>query len=205
MGGMNLLVELIGERRLSEIYRRHAARQVREGMKAEFQDGMGRWYYSFRDDGDIPIARTSAAHTHMQYMAAGLDAETWKKAMSTITELLAKSEIVKAGAVINDMTDLEKKIINFDAVINIIAVHYVREDEDTGAISDSIHAEKCDFLKSETEEGRFFFRLPMFARLLNQSTISKEDASKFWTDYMEKRKTVLRRMSSLISDRSAEG
>jgi hypothetical protein len=59
----------------------------------------------------------------------------------------------------------------------------VREDEDTVKVTPTIHAEKCEFLKTETEEGRFFFRLPMFASLLTNHPVSKEQSTQLWQAY----------------------
>jgi hypothetical protein len=180
---MNLLIRLIGEQRLCDLYRRHAAKQIRQGMVAEFQDDKGRWYYSFKDPQDVPITRLAEAQTSMQFLAAGLTPDLFEKAMDTLTVCLAKSEIVKAGGVIASLTELNKRIVNLDAVVNIIAINYVREDEDTVKVNPTIHAEKCEFLKTETEEGRFFFRLPMFASLLTNHPVSKEQSTQLWQAY----------------------
>ena len=196
---MSLLIKLIGEERLSAIYRTYASKQVKTGMSAEFQDDKGRWYYSFLDEGDVPVARLAESHTHMQYMAAGLSPEVWKEAYEKMTALYAKGEFVKAGVILNDLTDLEKKIVNLDALINIIAVNYVREDEDAVTVNQSIHLDKCNFLKTETEEGRFFFRLPMFAKLLNKAILSKEDAEQFYQDYLQRKLKLMKRWSTLAS------
>lgn len=169
-------------------------------MKAEFQDDKGRWYYTFHDEADVPIARLSEAHTFMQYLAAGLSPDTFDKAYETLNELFATKQFIKAGVVINDLTELNKRIVNLDAIINIIAVNYVREDEEATSINQSIHAEKCDFLKSETEQGRFFFRLPMFAKLLNKATLSSEDAETFYQDYLRRYNNLMKRWSILASD-----
>jgi hypothetical protein len=198
--GIKLANLLFGAQRLSDWHRVNQAAQVRSGMQAEFKDDKGRWYYSFRDEGDVPITRLSEAHTHLQYMAAGLSAETWKQALDTITICLAKQDIIKAGVVINDLTDLEKKIVNLDALVNIIAINYVREDEDVSKVSASIHAEKCDFLKHETEEGRFFFRLPMFVRLLSGLTVSKQDATTLSRNFLQVSENLKRRWSILRSE-----
>ena len=198
--GIKLANLLFGAQRLSDWHRVNQAAQVRSGMQAEFKDDKGRWYYSFRDEGDVPITRLSEAHTHLQYMAAGLSAETWKQALETITICLAKQDIIKAGVVINDLTDLEKKIVNLDALVNIIAINYVREDEDVSKVSASIHAEKCDFLKHETEEGRFFFRLPMFVRLLSGLTVSKQDATTLSRNFLQVSENLKRRWSILRSE-----
>jgi len=198
--GIALANLLFGEQRLSDWHRLNASKKVRQSMQAEFKDDKGRWYYSFRDEGDVPITRLSEAHTYMQYMAAGLSSETIKQALDTVTTCLAKQDIVRAGVVINDLTDLEKKIVNFDSLVNIIAVNYVREDEDTASISASIHAEKCDYLKHETEQGRFFFRLPIFVKLLNGLTVSKNDATTLFRNFQQVTENLKRRWSILRSD-----
>ena len=198
---MNLLIKLLGEERLSNIYRSYASKQIKKGMKAEFQDDKGRWYYTFHDEADVPIARLAEAHTFMQFLAAGLSPDTFDKAYGTLTELFATKQFIKAGVVINDLTDLNKRIVNLDALVNIIAVNYVREDEDPTVVNQGIQSSKCDFLKSETEQGRFFFRLPMFARLLNNQTLSNEDAETFYQDWIRKQSALLKRWSILASDK----
>ena len=197
---MSLLIKLLGEERLSNIYRTYAAKKVRQGMVAEFQDDKGRWYYSFKDPQDVPITRLSEAQTTMQFLAAGLSPDLFTKAMDTLTVCLAKADMLKAGAVVADLTDLNKKIVNLDAVVNIIAVNYVREDEDVVKVNPTIHAEKCDFLKSETEEGRFFFRLPMFATLLTAHPNSVEQSTQLWRDY----ETVLKNLTNRLEHYRSE-
>ena len=201
----NLLTKLIGSQRLSDLHRYNAAKYAKGQMVAEFLDDKGRWYYSFRDEADIPITRLSEAHTHLQYMAAGMSAETFTAAMETVTEMFAKSDFIKAGVVINDIQDLNKKIVNFDAMVNIIAVYYVREDEDVATVNTSIHAEKCDFLKSETEDGRFFFRLPKLIRLLGGQTLSKSDAMNLYQDFLAQKENLKRRWLILRSEPLTKG
>lgn len=196
---MNLLIKLIGERRLSKIYQRYAAKQVKERLKAEFQDDEGRWYYSFRDDNDVPIERAAMTQTNRQYISAGLSGETIKQALSNINELYAKGEYVKAGVIIHDLQEMQAGILNFDALIGILAANYVREDEDLSIISNSIHQEKCNFLKSETSEGRFFFRLPLFIKLLNGQTFTKEELATFYQNSMDESQRYLKRWRTLQS------
>lgn len=195
-----LLTALIGSQRLSDLHRANASKNIKAQMVAEFKDDKGRWYYSFRDESDVPITRLSEAHTHMQYMAAGMSAEAFTTAMETVTAMFAKGDFIKAGVVINDITDLHKKIINFDAIVNIIAVNYVREDEDVTSVNSSIHAEKCDFLKTETEAGRFFFQVPMFVRLLAGQTLSSNAATTLFQSYQAQMESLKKRWSILRSE-----
>jgi len=189
---------------LSDLHRVNAVRNAKAGMTAEFMDDKGRWWYSFNDEADVPISRLSFAHTHLQYLSAGLSAELFTKAMEQVTIALAHSDIVRAGAIISDLTDLNQKVVNLDAMINVVAAYYVREDEDAVKVSNKIHAEKCDFLKSETEDGRFFFQVPRFVQLLSGQTPSSEELERLWQGYQKQMETIMRRLSTSVSEKSAK-
>ena len=51
-------------------------------------------------------------------------------------------------------------MLTLDALVNVIASYYVREDEDPSVHSDAIHAQKCNWIKAQVEAGGFFFRHP---------------------------------------------
>ena len=177
--------------RLSEIYRKELAKRAKDNLEAAFHDDKGRLWFSFRDDALLPVSRIAEQHTHLQYLAAGLSAETWSKALEAINDRFAHSDMIGAGVVLHGLTGLEKRIVNLDAMVNVLAVNYVREDEDPTVINAVIHAEKCDYLKTETEQGRFFFRLPMCLRLLNAATLSTEESESLWQNYAEGKKKLL--------------
>jgi predicted DNA-binding ribbon-helix-helix protein len=184
------------------ILTRFLPKPTRKGMTAHFRDDKGRWWYTFTDPADMPIARYAEIQTTMQFMAAGLTPELFTKAMDAITEHLAKAEIVKAGAVIADLTELHKKVVNLDAIVNVIALSYVRQDEQAETVSSVIHQQKCDYLKHETDEGRFFFRLPMCLQLLNSPTLSNEQSVRLWADYASQTSRLLARWRHGLSEPS---
>ena len=202
---MSLLIKLLGEERVSNAYRRHAAKQVKDGLKAEFQDDKGRWYYSFRDEQSMPHTRSAKSQTYSQYLAAGLSGEMFKDAYTKINELFAHGDYLGAGVIINDLKELNQNIVNVDVIVNIIAVNYIREDEEIAVISDSIHQEKCDFLKSETEQGRFFFRTPEWLNLLRKAGILSEESEQFYQDYLARKSNILKRWSILASQKYKQG
>ena len=186
----NTIIKLLGEERLCEIYRKHAAKQIRKGMVAEFQDDQGRWYYSIKDVEFTPITRPAEAQTAIQYLAAGMTGDSFEHAMNTLTACIAKNDTIGAGAIVSDLLEFKKKVINFDAIVNIIAVNYIREDEDGVHISSTIHAEKCEFLKRETEAGRFFFRLPLLTSLLNGQAVSNEQLTRLYLHFTDEMKSL---------------
>lgn len=198
------ILATVSPERLSEVYRLSLAKRSKDNLEAAFHDDKGRLWYSFRDDAILPISRIAEQHTHLQFMAAGLNAETWRKALDTINVCFAKSDMIGAGVVLHGLTDLEKRIVNLDAMVNVLAVNYVREDEDPTTINAVIHAEKCNYLKHETEQGRFFFRLPMCLRLLSVVTLSTEESRSLWTSYEKETRNLLSVWSTLTSERPTQ-
>ena len=148
------------------------AKNSKGKLKAEFTDENGRWWSTFSDEQDMPLIRLAAIQTHMQYLASGLTGQTFNAAMELLTECLAKNEIVNAGVVIHDLKETPKKILNLHSLINIIAVNYVRSDEDPNEVNESIHQQKCNWMLEQIEEGSFFLSHPSLIKSLNPFNLS---------------------------------
>ena len=148
------------------------AKNSKGKLKAEFTDENGRWWSTFSDEQDMPLIRLAAIQTHMQYLASGLTGQTFNAAMELLTECLAKNEIVNAGVVIYDLKETPKKILNLHSLINIIAVNYVRSDEDPNEVNESIHQQKCNWMLEQIEEGSFFLSHPSLIKSLNPFNLS---------------------------------
>ena len=148
------------------------AKNSKGKLKAEFTDENGRWWSTFSDEQDMPLIRLAAIQTHMQYLASGLTGQTFNAAMELLTECLAKNEIVNAGVVIHDLKETPKKILNLHSLINIIAVNYVRSDEEPNEVNESIHQQKCNWMLEQIEEGSFFLSHPSLIKSLNPFNLS---------------------------------
>ena len=148
------------------------AKNSKGKLKAEFTDENGRWWSTFSDEQDMPLIRLAAIQTHMQYLASGLTGQTFNAAMELLTECLAKNEIVNAGVVIYDLKETPKKILNLHSLINIIAVNYVRSDEDPNEVNESIHQQKCNWMLEQIEDGSFFLSQPSLIKSLNPFNLS---------------------------------
>ena len=148
------------------------AKNSKGKLKAEFTDENGRWWSTFSDEQDMPLIRLAAIQTHMQYLASGLTGQTFNAAMELLTECLAKNEIVNAGVVIYDLKETPKKILNLHSLINIIAVNYVRSDEEPNEVNESIHQQKCNWMLEQIEDGSFFLSQPSLIKSLNPFNLS---------------------------------
>lgn len=165
----SILLKLLPIQRLNDL---RLAKASKGALKAEFKDDKGRWWYTFADGQDMPLARLAEQQTHLQFLAAGLTGQSFKDAMDVLTECLALQDIVKAGVIIHDLKELPKNIVNVHALINVISVNYIREDENPNLVSPSIHKQKCNWMLEQIEEGSFFLKQPSLMRSLSPFNLS---------------------------------
>jgi hypothetical protein len=152
-----LLIKVLDLDRLNRV---RASQNLRAGLTYQFPDENGLKWYTFTDPETFPLSRLAAQQTALRFLQAGLSAKEYKDSMDTVIDLLDKGETVKAGAVIMELHSLPDKVLTLDALVNVIASYYVREDEEPSVHSDAIHAQKCNWIKSQVEDGGFFFRHP---------------------------------------------
>ena len=164
-----LLIKVLDLDRLNRV---RAGQNLRAGLTYQFPDENGLKWYTFTDPETFPLSRLAAQQTALRFLQAGLSAKEYKESMDTVIDLLDKGETVKAGAVIMELHSLPDKVLTLDALVNVIASYYVRDDEDPSVHSDAIHAQKCNWIKAQVEAGGFFFRHPSLISSLAELGLS---------------------------------
>jgi hypothetical protein len=194
----SILLKFLPVQRLNNL---RLSKASKENLKAEFTDELGRWWYTFQDEQDLPLIRLASQQTYLQYMAAGLTGKHFDEAMELLTECLAKQDIVKAGVVIHELNETPKKVVNLHALVNVMAVHYVRQDEDPNHFSQSIHQQKCDWMLEQIEQGSFFLSHPSLIRSLSPFNISGQQLTNslhVFQKVMKEQKTRLDSLRSML-------
>jgi len=193
----NILIKVLPMQRLIDL---RNAKNSKGKLKAEFTDENGRWWYTFSDEQDVPLIRLAAQQTHLQYLASGLTGKTFGDAMELLTECLATQDIVKAGVVIHDLKETPKRVLNLHALINVIAVNYVRSDEEPNEVNQSIHQQKCDWMLDQIEKGSFFLKQPSLIKSLSPYKISGQQLTDSLTASLKALKSQKMRWDILRSE-----
>jgi len=192
----SILLKLLPIQRLNQV---RLAKESKDGLKAEFKDELCRWWYTFNDEQDFPVIRLASQQTYLQYMAAGLTGKHFADAMELLTECLAKQDIVNAGVVIHELKESPKKVVNLHALVNVLAVHYIRQDEDPNHFSESIHQQKCDWMLEQIEQGSFFLSQPSLLKSLSPFGISGQQLTNSLAAFQKVLKQQKIRLDSLRS------
>lgn len=164
-----LLLKVIDLDRLNRV---RANANLRAGMQYQFPDEHGMKWYTFTDPDSFPLSRLAASQTSLRFLQAGLSADEYKESLQAVIDLLGEGKTVQAGAVVMELSTLPDKVVTLDALINVIAAYYVREDEEPSTHSATIHSQKCNWIKSQVESGGFFFQHPSLISTLAALGIS---------------------------------
>lgn len=171
-------------------------------LEFAFKDNYGRKWHYFRDREDMPLSRLAEQQTHLQYLASGLSGDMFKDAMVQLNESLAEGDFVNAGVIVHDLQEIPKKITNIEAMVNVIAINYVRDDEDAMTVNQSIHAQKCDFIIDQLETGGFFLSHPSLKESLKTFGITGQHLSGSLPEFLKVLRKFRTRLDLIRSETS---
>lgn len=160
-------------------------------LKKEFVDLNGSQYYSFSSMA-MPLNRIVKAEDYKLWFNNGLTSETLMFFLDEIDKSLDKAltkekdfakNMAKISTVTNEMRTRATMVFQSEIIYNILAVQFVREDEDPTNFNNEIHIEKVKAFKEldENSEYAFFLKTPQLNQLLNSLSMSKEK----WQDYLK--------------------
>ena len=161
-------------------------------LSLAFIDTNGKAWYEYPDGLGNPIKRMAANLQAYEYLTARMSPEMFDAAVEDVNKALAHGKVVEAGAILTRLKTLKDEVIPVDVLINLIATDLVREDEDPKDHNQTVHQEKCDYLKAAIERGdSFFFQLTVVNGLSERFKISNDGwmtISKGFTEAVKKAK-----------------
>ena len=165
-------------------------------LELAFVDDKGRAYYRY-PDGLMPVVRMGEIQTYTSYLAVSLTSELINQAFDDCEVYLAKGETMKVGAVLTSLKDFQRRCVNIDAMLNILAASYVREDENANGFDTRVHDEKLRFLDSKIDDTAFFFNQRESRELFKKYNLSTKDALELQKRYQAMKSQHLNRLEAI--------
>lgn len=169
-----------------------------------FFDSENKTYYRFGKKASMSVDRFGEMMHYTQYLAKGLSPEEDQKIDDTITRALddgirnpQKSAAAKIGAAVQERQERKKKCFHSELLYNILAVQFIREDENPATFDNEMQMKKvAEFKKDITKErAYFFFQQPELKRLIDLSTSSPEDVMTLLEESKEEAIMLSKRLS----------
>lgn len=153
-------------------------------MKKVFVDSNKKSYYVPESDFDLPHERTKALEKKLMMLRAGMSEDEQDLILDTMEKALnsgKKSELAMIGHCIIEMRKRKELLLHPDLMMDIVALKYIREDEDPSKIDSEIHMQKVEQFKKDSKDGLYDF---FYRAGLNQYIPYLEKLENDWEEYM---------------------
>lgn len=183
-------------------------------LEYAFIDSEGKKYYVFPDNTAMPMSRFQKLSGFYTLLANGVSKswmDEWLEEMDKLlTEGLTQGKnAAQLGAMIAEMKQRMEMVLSYDLIMEILAVQFIREDEDPEAFSEAIHREKTNTFLSEEGLPSFFLQrkeLIELERLLGIHGVDWNRLQVVWKKTEEVRKQMLKtiRSAPTTSDKTSQ-
>lgn len=200
---------------LKNIFRKQPPEQQplkAHNLEYRFKDNDGKSYYEFPSVMDFPIERHSHRAQVAQWMSSGLTSAELDKLLDVaelqLESLVAgkKGSLARAGAALHEIRNRKNLVIHTDLMMQYIAVHLIREDEDPYTVDLSVMDQKIEAFRKMIAGGRLldFFQLNCITALNAHMKLSSEEFQQSWTDSQMELKLLNQKIQYLKSNLKSE-
>jgi len=188
----------------SETVRKIGARD----LEHRYTDLNGVNYSGFTSDMSLPVDRLGRLYSFMEILMKGMtvaEDEAIDKAITDALESGLKNPKEKAaakiGALIMEREKRRKMVIHTEILYNLLAVQWIREDEDPATFNNEIHMQKVIQFQKEVGEGSSypFFQVPELKQLNSFLKMSKEEWDAFWNESLIQQKVLTEALKTIYS------
>lgn len=156
-----------------------------ENMHKAFVDKVGNTYYLPKNDFDYPIARSKEMQKRLNYLMSGLNDTTIDLFLANMEKALGRGklpEVSRIGFLVEEMKARKEILIDNDLFIDILALRYIRADENPAIVDKEIHAQKIAQFTSDSKEGLydFFYKMGLITLFPYLSKLEED-----WDEYTE--------------------
>lgn len=123
-------------------------------------DSNNKSYYSFVSDMDLPLVRLQALIPKLKLLKYGFDEELEDKLWEALEAAInngKKPDIAQIGFIAKERKTRKNMVIDADLLFDIVALRYIREDEDPGLLDIEIHKQKIKQFKKDSVDGLYNF------------------------------------------------
>lgn len=169
-----------------EVPVRHKAKD----LDFKFKDDNNLSYYEVGKVMKFPLERNAKRAEIVQWMSSGLTSQELDKLLDVAEAQLEalvqgkKGSLSRVGAVLHEMRTRKDLVIHTDLMLQYIAIHLIREDEDPYTVDLAIMDQKIETFRKMIAGGRLFdfFQLNCISDLNAHMNLSKEEFQTFWDE-----------------------
>lgn len=164
---------------LAYLHKKNRTKIVKENLTFAFNDLEGNGYYKFDKELDLPISRLAKMQEYLVWLSKGISKEEYIRAIDIaegcLTDGLKNAKgVAKIGFVLHELKDRCNLVVHDELFYNILAVQFIRHDENVSEFNNNIHLEKVDMFKEmDSQDDTFFLNIQQYLDVFGLSNITK--------------------------------
>lgn len=183
-------------------------------LEYRYIDLNGMSYFGFGKDMALPLDRLGKVYHYMELLLKGLSVEEDEAIDTAISKQLElgltnpkEKSAAKIGALLIEREKRRKLVIHCELLYNLLAVQWIREDEDPSVFSNDIQMQKVDqFMKEVESRGAYpFFQVPELIQLNSFLKMSETEWEQFWQESTLQIKVLKEVIPAVFSSESVLG
>lgn len=177
-------------------------------LEYRYTDLNGKAYFGYPKDMAMSVERLGKLYFFSELLFKGLSAEEDEKIDQRINENLElglankeNKSTAKIGSLLMEREKRRKMVFHTELIYNLLAVQWVREDEDPSIYSNEIQMQKVDQFKREVESrGAYpFFQVPELKQLNSFFDLSREEWMAYWRESLISQEALKQALEKVYS------
>jgi len=155
-----LLYGLFGRRILKVYFNSQSKKSGFENMLKSFVDSNGKTYYQPINDFDYPVQRAKDIHKRLKRIDSGLSDTELDRFIECIQKACnggKNPDLAKIFFYLGEMKERKEIWIHEDLWFDVLALRYIREDEDPSIVDKEIHKQKIEQFMIDSQGGLYDF------------------------------------------------
>lgn len=177
-------------------------------LEPRYTDLNGVSYFGFGKDMSLPVDRLGKLYSYMELLMKGLTIAEDKAIDEAISQALEtgltnpkEKAAAKIGSLLIEREKRRKLVLHTELLYNILAVQWIREDEDPSIFSNEIQMQKVEqFMKEVESRGAYpFFQVPELKQLNSFLKMSKEEWEQYWSESIVQQKVLTEALKTIYT------
>lgn len=169
-------------------------------LEKAFIDSNGVNYYKFTNDFDIPLIRAKELQKKLLKLKSGLSDENLDKFLEAMVKALnggRNPDLARIGHLVTEMKLRQEILIHPDLLMDIVALSYIREDENPSELNKEIHTQKIEQFHKDSKEGLYdFFYKSGLSKYAPYLSSMEED----WEEYLIESTAKIKAMNKNLNE-----
>ena len=191
---------------LRYLNKKNEIKLTKDNLVFAFHDLEGKGYYRFSKELELPLCRAAKIQEYVMWLVRGCSKHEYLNLIEVADAALScglkdGKGISKLGHALNELKYRCKMVVHDELFYNILAVQYIRSDEDPTGFSSEIHQQKVDaFINLNKSGDTFFLAIQDLLGQFGLSNISKSQLDQILKESFLDRMAKIKMVSTLLVD-----